>query len=94
MLVLEAYDSYAMRDLRMGFTMLRSLSFPCYFDIALRNAMDQGLVKCPRLRVSGQGLCVIGGHTDKLWWSPNLDVLERTGVCDEPWECKKGRQPS
>jgi len=88
MLVLEAY-SCAMRDLQMGFTALRSLSSPCYIDIALRNAIDQGLIMGPRLRVSGQGLCVTGGHMDKPWWSPDLDVPGRTGVCDGPWECKK-----
>jgi len=73
MLVLEAY-SYVMRDLRMGFTTLRSLSSPSYIDIALRNAIDQGLVEGPRLRVSGQGLCITGGHMDKPNWSPEVSV--------------------
>ena len=87
-LALEAC-SYAQRSLRMGFTTLRSLSSPLYIDVALRNAIDRGLVEGPRLRVAGQGLSATGGHMDQPWWSPDLVLPGRTGVCDGPWECRK-----
>lgn len=87
-LALEAC-SYAQRSLRMGFTTLRSLSSPLYIDVALRNAINRGLVEGPRLRVAGQGLSATGGHMDQPWWSPDLVLPGRTGVCDGPWECRK-----
>jgi imidazolonepropionase-like amidohydrolase len=87
-LALRAY-SYARRALRMGFTSLRSLASPAYTDVALRDAIDEGIVEGPRLRVAGQGLTVTGGHMDKADWSPDVTVWGRTGVCDGPWECRK-----
>lgn len=96
-LALRAY-SYALRALRMGYTALRSLASPAYVDVALRNAIDQGLVDGPRLVVAGQGLSITGGHMDESNWSPDVTVAGRTGVCDGPWEgrravraqCKRG----
>lgn len=85
---LEAY-SYALRDLRMGYTALRSMSSPSYVDVALRNVIDEGTLVGPHLRVAGQGLTATGGHMDGAWWSHELDVSGRTGVCDGPWECRK-----
>ena len=85
---LEAYR-YALRDLEMGFTALRSMSSPSYVDIALRDVIDEGTLVGPHLRVTGQGLTATGGHMDGAWWSHELDVPGRTGVCDGPWECRK-----
>jgi len=87
-LALQAY-SYAMKDLAMGFTALRSLSSPAYVDISVRDAIDVGMLVGPRLRVSGQGLTTTGGHMDKAWWSPEIEVPLRTGVCDGPDSCRR-----
>ncbi len=87
-LALRAY-TYGLRALRMGFTSLRSLGSPAYVDVALREAINEGLVEGPRLRVAGQGLSVTGGHMDKADWSPDVFVSGRTGVCDGPWECRR-----
>jgi len=87
-LALDAYR-YALLDLEMGYTTLRSLSSPAYVDIAVRDAIASGGLIGPRLVVSGQGLTATGGHMDKPWWSPEIDVPNRTGVCDGPWACRR-----
>jgi imidazolonepropionase-like amidohydrolase len=87
-LSLETYRNVLI-DLSMGYTSLRSLSSPAYVDIAVRDIIESGILPGPRLRVSGQGLTATGGHMDKPWWSPDLSVPGRTGVCDGPWEARK-----
>jgi imidazolonepropionase-like amidohydrolase len=87
-LALQAY-SYARCDLEMGFTALRSVHSPAYIDVALRDAINQGVVEGPRLRVAGQGLSITGGHMDQAYWAPEISIPGRTGVCDGPWECRK-----
>jgi imidazolonepropionase-like amidohydrolase len=88
LLALKA-SAYVRRALRMGFTTLRSLSSPAYIDVALRDAIDQGFVEGPRLRVAGQGLSITGGHMDEAHWAPEVNISGRTGVCDGPWESRK-----
>jgi imidazolonepropionase-like amidohydrolase len=51
-IALRAY-SYTMQALRMGYTAMRSLNSPGYVDVALRDAINEGIVKGPRLRACG-----------------------------------------
>lgn len=81
--------SYVNRDLEMGFTSIRVVDAPQYIDVALRDAINAGLVRGPRMRVAGQGICVTGGHMDKAAWSPFVHVDGRTGVGDGPWEMRR-----
>jgi imidazolonepropionase-like amidohydrolase len=81
--------SYAQQGLDMGITTMRSLSSPNYVDVALRDAINEGLVEGPRLKVSGQGLTVTGGHMDKTAWAPEVSIEGRTGVADGPWGLRK-----
>jgi imidazolonepropionase-like amidohydrolase len=53
-------------SLEAGFTTLRSLGSNGHVDIALRDAIDKGMVEGPRLRVSGIPLSVTGGHSDPM----------------------------
>ena len=87
-LALDAYR-YALTDLEMGYTALRSLSSPAYVDIAVRDVIASGGLVGPRLIVSGQGLTATGGHMDGAWWSPEIEVPNRTGVCDGPSACRR-----
>jgi imidazolonepropionase-like amidohydrolase len=82
-------SAYVKRALYMGYTTLRSLNSPAYVDVALRNAIEQGYVEGPRLKVAGQGLTITGGHMDEAHFSPDVSVFGRTGVCDSPWEGRK-----
>ena len=63
-------------NLEAGFTTLRSLGSPDYVDVALRNAIDAGLVEGPRLRVSGIPLSVTGGHSDPAL-APHVSISGR-----------------
>ncbi|MCI8887522.1 MAG: amidohydrolase family protein [Hungatella sp.] len=62
-MVLKAYV-YAMRDLMAGFTGVRDEGASGFTDIALRNMIEQGVVKGPRIFCSGMPLGTTGGHAD------------------------------
>jgi len=44
-------------------------------DTAVRNAIDQGLIPGPRLRISGNAVDILGGHEDALHYNPAQHVL-------------------
>jgi imidazolonepropionase-like amidohydrolase len=44
-------------------------------DTAVRNAIDQGMVPGPRLRVSGNAVDILGGHEDAIGYNPAQHVL-------------------
>lgn len=52
----------ALHALKAGFTTLRDMGAKNYTDIALRNAINQGIVPGPRMLVSGKCICMTGGH--------------------------------
>lgn len=81
--------AYGLLALQAGFTTLRSVSSPGYVDVALRDAINEGVVPGPRLKVSGQGLTISGGHMDKTAWPLEVTVAGRTGVGDGPWELRR-----
>lgn len=88
---LTALRAYAngQKHLRMGYTALRDVASRGYVDVALRDAIHQGVVQGPRLQVAGQGLTITGGHMDKGGWADTVAFSGRTGVIDGPWS---GRQ--
>jgi len=63
---------YARRTLEAGFTTLRVVGASEYIDIALRNAIDKGVVVGPRLKVAGLAIGSTGGHGDLTGFSPYL----------------------
>ena len=44
-------------------------------DTAVRNAIDQGLIPGPRLRISGNAVDILGGHEDALGYNPEQRVI-------------------
>ena len=70
--VLQARD-----DLMAGFTAERDMGTEGAgsADSAVRNAIDEGLVPGPRLRVSGNAIDVLGGHEDAIHYNPAQHVL-------------------
>ena len=72
-------------DLAAGFTTIADMSAPGYLAIALRDAINDGLVEGPRMRACGQGLCITGGHMDGTNYRPEVSIAGRTGVADSPW---------
>ena len=64
-------------DLMAGFTAERDMGTEGAgsADTAVRNAIDQGLIPGPRLRISGNAIDILGGHEDAVGYNPAQHVL-------------------
>lgn len=64
-------------DLMAGFTAERDMGTEGAgsADTAVRNAINQGLIPGPRLRVSGNAVDILGGHEDAIGFNPAQHVL-------------------
>lgn len=51
--------------LEAGFTTVRNVGASGYTDVALRDAINEGMVPGPRMMVSGPPLSITGGHCDQ-----------------------------
>jgi imidazolonepropionase-like amidohydrolase len=67
----------AKADLMAGFTAERDMGTEGAgsADTAVRNAIDQGLIPGPRLRISGNAIDILGGHEDANHFNPAQHVL-------------------
>jgi len=55
---------YAERTLMAGFTTVRDVGATAGVNIALRNAVNRGFVKGPRIFAAGRSIATTGGHAD------------------------------
>jgi imidazolonepropionase-like amidohydrolase len=64
-------------DLMAGFTAERDMGTEGAgsADTAVRNAINQGLIPGPRLRISGNAIDILGGHEDARGYNPEQHVL-------------------
>jgi imidazolonepropionase-like amidohydrolase len=64
-------------DLMAGFTAERDMGTEGAgsADTAVRNAINQGLIPGPRLRISGNAISILGGHEDAIGYNPAQHVL-------------------
>jgi imidazolonepropionase-like amidohydrolase len=64
-------------DLMAGFTAERDMGTEGAgsADTAVRNAIDEGSVPGPRLRISGNAIDILGGHEDAIHFNPAQQVL-------------------
>ncbi|HZS56943.1 MAG TPA: amidohydrolase family protein [Bryobacteraceae bacterium] len=64
-------------DLMAGFTAERDMGTEGAgsADTAVRNAINQGLIPGPRLRISGNAVDLLGGHEDAIRYNPAQHVL-------------------
>ncbi|HEY3840313.1 MAG TPA: amidohydrolase family protein, partial [Bryobacteraceae bacterium] len=67
----------AKADLMAGFTAERDMGTEGAgsADSAVRNAINEGLIPGPRLRVSGNAVDILGGHEDAIGYNPEQHVL-------------------
>jgi imidazolonepropionase-like amidohydrolase len=67
----------AKADLPAGFTAERDMGTEGAgsADTAVREAIDQGLIPGPHMRVSGNAISVLGGHEDAIHFNPDQHVL-------------------
>jgi imidazolonepropionase-like amidohydrolase len=64
-------------DLMAGFTAERDMGTEGAgsADTAIRNAINDGLIPGPRLRISGNAVNILGGHEDAIGYNPAQHVL-------------------
>jgi imidazolonepropionase-like amidohydrolase len=74
----------AQKTIDAGFTTVRNVGAGGYSDVALRDAINEGEIVGPRMRVSGPSLGITGGHCDNnLLPAEYAEVAE--GIADGPW---------
>ena len=64
-------------DLMAGFTAERDMGTEGAgsADTAVRNAIDEGRIPGPRLRISGNAINILGGHEDAIGYNPEQHIL-------------------
>lgn len=64
-------------DLLAGFTAERDMGTEGAgsADTAVRNAIDQGSIPGPRLRISGNAIDILGGHEDAIHYNPEQHIF-------------------
>lgn len=75
-------------DLMAGFTAERDMGTEGAgsADTAVRNAINQGLIPGPRLRISGNAIDVLGGHEDAIGYNPELHIFSNATYANNPAE--------
>jgi imidazolonepropionase-like amidohydrolase len=73
---------YAQRTLQAGFTTVREVGAPELVDVALRRAIDVGLVAGPRMQIATLPIGATGGHADLTGFSPYLRFEEMSPIAD------------
>jgi imidazolonepropionase-like amidohydrolase len=75
-------------DLMAGFTAERDMGTEGAgaADTAVRNAINQGLIPGPRLRISGNAVDILGGHEDANRFNPEQHVLSNATYANNATE--------
>jgi imidazolonepropionase-like amidohydrolase len=70
-------EQAAKADLLAGYTAERDMGTEGAgsADTAVRDAINQGLILGPRLRISGNAIDIMGGHEDAIGYNPSQHVL-------------------
>lgn len=66
--------------LEAGFTTIRNLGSDDFADVALRDAINAGMVPGPRMFTAAHSLGITGGHCDSNGYRP--DIFEEPGIED------------
>ncbi len=78
----------AEKTLMAGFTTVRNVGSDGYADVALRDAIAEGLVDGPRVFAAGPPVGIIGGHCSDNNLLPAEFEDYGDGVATGPWEMK------
>lgn len=76
----------AREDLMAGFTAERDMGTEGAgsADTAVRNAINDGSIPGPRLRISGNAIDILGGHEDAIHFNPEQHVLSNATYANSP----------
>ena len=82
---------YARRTLEAGFTTIRNLGADGGADVALKNAINEGIIPGPRLWTARNTLSITGGHGDQGGLRHDLTAAPtfEEGIVDSPEEAAK-----
>lgn len=80
--------SNAKKTLMAGFTTVRNVGSPGFADVALRDAIEEGVIDGPRMLVSGPSIGASGGHCDNNLLPPRFNNFS-DGVADGPWKIRE-----
>jgi imidazolonepropionase-like amidohydrolase len=74
----------AKRDLEAGFTTMRDVDSEGagFADVAIRDAINRGIVPGPRLLVSTYALTITGGHMNNAGLNPDIHIPEPATLTD------------
>ena len=74
----------AKKDLEAGFTTLRDVDSEGagFADVAIRDAINRGIVPGPRLFVSTLALTITGGHMNNAGLNPDIPIPEPASLTD------------
>jgi imidazolonepropionase-like amidohydrolase len=74
----------AKKDLEAGFTTMRDLDSEGagFADVAIRDAINRGIIPGPRLLVSTYALTITGGHMNNAGLNPDLEVPDPATLTD------------
>jgi imidazolonepropionase-like amidohydrolase len=80
---------YAKRTLDAGVTTVRDLGSGDYIDVGLRNAINAGIVRGPRMYVAIHAIGATGGHgdTDPMPHDRTVHKTVREGICNGADQC-------
>jgi imidazolonepropionase-like amidohydrolase len=75
-------------DLMAGFTAERDMGTEGAgsADTAVRNAINQGLMPGPRLRISGNAISILGGHEDAINYNPDQHIFSNATYANDTAE--------
>src|SRR5215471_6405615 len=75
-------------DLMAGFTAERDMGTEGAgsADTAVRNAINQGLIPGPRLRISGNAIDILGGHEDAIGYNPEQHIFSNASYANNTAE--------
>jgi imidazolonepropionase-like amidohydrolase len=78
------------RDVEAGFTAMRDVETEgaMYSDVDVRNAINQGLIPGPRLKVATRGISSTGGYALQ-GYAPQVTVPMGVQIVDGPFEARK-----
>jgi len=79
--------SAAKATLKAGFTTVRNLGAAGYADVSLRDAIEDGEIQGPRMRVAANTICITGGHCDNNLL-PHIYNARSAGVANGPDEVR------
>lgn len=73
----------ASATLNAGFTSVRNVGADRYNDVALMQAIEEGIIPGPRITPAGYALGATGGHCDTTYFPPSVN-MSSPGVFDGP----------